>query len=168
MSDKIREGRGSIVNLLMLLHDITNNPERYRDDAELKAALTTQVSLAAYANADRGIKAFSLNTFKKHAQGLGETFQGIDQVRKNAFNALEKRAAKSRKKPDSRRSQNETINKLRKERAAQDVDLMRYVMIVMELKELAQKLAQQDLPDRCGYYKKEMSRIDLMLITRGR
>lgn len=168
MSDTIREGRGSIVNLLMLLHDITNNPGRYRDDTELKEALTTQVSLAAYANADRGIKGFSLNTFKKHAHGLGETFQGVDQVRKSALNALAKNGKESRKKPDSRRSQNEMIDKLKKERAAQDVDLMRYVMIVMELKALAQKLAEQDLPDKYGYYQKEISRIDLMFITRGR
>ncbi|EJN40387.1 hypothetical protein PMI38_00045 [Pseudomonas sp. GM84] len=45
---------------------------------------------------------------------------------------------------------------------------MRLVMIVKELKDLAQRLAELDLPDRSGYYKKEISRINLMLITRGR
>ncbi|MFK0310570.1 hypothetical protein ACIQUF_04935 [Pseudomonas sp. NPDC090233] len=167
MSNKIEAGRTSMVKLLALMHDVINNPALYRENMALVSALGSQVALACYADDERGITAFSLNTFKKHAIGLGETFQGIDSIRKAALKAIQKNKA-CRRQPSSRRSQSETIALLRKQRAAQDIDLMRLVMIVKELKDLAQRLAELDLPDRSGYYKKEISRINLMLITRGR
>jgi len=167
MSSKAEEGRASIVKLLTLMHDVINNPASYKEDLALVSALGSQIALAAYAHDERGIQSFSLNTFKKHATELGETFQGIDSVRKTALKAI-KTSKKSKKNPTSRRSKNETIAKLQSERAAQDIDLMRLAMIVKELKGLAQRLAELDLPDGRGYYKKEISRINLMLITRGR
>lgn len=167
MSNKAEAGRASIVKLLTLMHDVIDNPASYKEDLALVSALGSQIGLAAYANDERGVQSFSLNTFKKHATELGETFQGIDSVRRTALNAI-KTSTKSKKNPTSRRSNNELIAKLRSERAAQDIDLMRLAMIIKELNGLAQRLAELDLPDGRGYYKKEISRINLMLITRGR
>ncbi|PHN84403.1 hypothetical protein CSB62_18355 [Vibrio splendidus] len=82
------------------LKDIINSPKQYKDDKELLKLLKSQGGLAKFESPKRNIEPCALNTFKTNAdEALRGGFQKIDQLRKNAVNAIEfeTKGKKSRK-----------------------------------------------------------------------
>ena len=65
-------------------------PKQYKDDKTLLKQLKSQCGLARLESEERNIKSCALNTFKANAdQVIRGGFEKIDQLRKNAVNAIE-------------------------------------------------------------------------------
>ncbi|MFV8456445.1 hypothetical protein ACNO5M_15240 [Vibrio owensii] len=72
------------------LKEIIRSPKQYKEDKTLLKQLKSQGGLARFESEERDIKSCALNTFKAHAdQVIRGGFEKIDQLRKNAVNAIE-------------------------------------------------------------------------------
>ncbi|MFM2661901.1 hypothetical protein AAFX15_17315 [Vibrio chagasii] len=72
------------------LNEIISSPKLFKEDKELLKQLKSQGGLAKLESLERNIEPCALNTFKSNADEVfGGGFDAIDQLRKNAVNALE-------------------------------------------------------------------------------
>lgn len=82
------------------LKEIIKEPKSFYEDKELLKQLKSQGGLAKFESQERNIEPCALNTFKTNAdEVIGGGFNAIDDLRKNAVNALEAeiKGKKSRK-----------------------------------------------------------------------
>ncbi|AMB84838.1 MULTISPECIES: hypothetical protein [Pseudomonas] len=160
-----RTSEATIVMLVKLLYGILDEPQQYAADQVIRGAVKSQVKLAAYDNPELGIVGCSLNTFKKLCSGLGEGFEGVEDLRLLVNRAFSKLKTK-KTKPGSRRSLQDDKAKLQKVISAQDVDLQRLTLVITELMRLSLDLATLDLVSPKEYYDLEIKKIMKILGTR--
>jgi len=140
MASDPKATKESVVRLVELLHRVLNSPHEFIHDDYLKAAVKSQIKLAAYSDADRFIYGSSLNTFKKITAGFGEGFEGIENLRVLVGRAFAKQKPR-KNKPGSRRTLQEDKANLLKVVASQDADLQRMNLVICSLSNLSRELA---------------------------
>lgn len=89
----------SILATEALLLEIIKSPEEFKNNNYLVKALKSQGGLAKYENAERHIGSFAINTVKSLSELLlDDGFAGLDRLRINARNAIEKALTRKIKK----------------------------------------------------------------------
>jgi hypothetical protein len=164
MKDKLR---GSVLNVQKLLIQAIANPENWIGDSKFVASISSQGSLASYADTSRGILGMSLNTFIKHSNTLAGGFKGVDGLRSELKILLAKKAP-IRAHKESRRCLTTDKQELSRLLKLQDIALHEQVLVIQRLMDLAWKLAVADLPNRIAYYEKEIKFIHAVLYYHGR
>jgi hypothetical protein len=160
----MKANKASVVRLIELLGQVLDTPTQFLGDDDLRVAVKSQKSLAAYNNTERGIVSCSLNTLKKLASGVGEGFHGLESLRVDADKAFSKPRPKN--KPGSRRTLQENKAKLERIVSSQDVDLQRLNLVISAMAKLCKELVELELLDRKAYYDLEIERIYNMLQKR--
>ncbi|KOE85767.1 hypothetical protein ACX03_12935 [Vibrio parahaemolyticus] len=94
------KGQLKILKTRDFLKEIIKEPKSFYEDEALLKKLKSQGGLAKFESQERGIAPCALNTFKANADDvIGGGFNEIDNLRKNAVNAIESeiQGKKSRK-----------------------------------------------------------------------
>lgn len=92
MTDKrVKQNKKNVENIRLLLLDVCNNSEQFKDDENLVKAISSQGALSKYENKDRNIFASSINTLKRTSEKIySNGFQEIDKLRQLALNKINK------------------------------------------------------------------------------
>lgn len=92
MTDKrVIQNKENVENIRLLLLDICDNSEEFKDDERLIKAISSQSALSKYENTDRNIVKSSINTLKRTSEKLYPNgFEEIDKLRLLAFDKINK------------------------------------------------------------------------------
>ncbi|MNF51693.1 hypothetical protein D3C84_330170 [compost metagenome] len=127
--DGFHAQRTSILSLISLLNEIKSNPKIYKMLPNFDFHLRSQGNLCRMSIPEKSIIPSSLNTFKRYCAKVAPGgFEAVDKLRSTVYLLITREIKKTTEKP--RTTQKQAINRLQRDCARLNIDLLRLTKIL--------------------------------------